>query len=258
MSRSKDFATATTVHSGLGISIPKPSYPQLRPPIPFNASTPRPALVQPPKRAASSTSSSLYTSTIPLRSIQGMNGLLEAENGGSMLLLDPTAKSGSGFKVGGVIVPGFVTPKQSKSSSNFKTFPSNVSLDRHPTLLTRDASPQRNAAELKTILGSAASGKLHANATVAPPSGSARIKKRVLPVPTAPAPVALEQAKSRARVELDILLESIVYVEGGYISGLLVIRIRKARKGEGEIWLADGKVRIVGLEGTCCLSCFNL
>lgn len=227
--------------TGLGISLSRPNVAQYRAPNPFNSATPKPVLVRPANHAHKPSTSS---SAVTMRSTMGMNGLLEAERGSAMVELNP-AQGGSGFKVGRPIDPTFVTP----SMQNMAKIPSSISLDRQPTLLTRDASPQRNAAELKSILGNSAAGRLQANATVAPSTGATRIRKRAQSAPSAPNVVTLEQAKPKARVEIDIILESDASVEGGYMTGHLLVTVQKTRKDEGQMWLGGGKVRVVGFEG---------
>ncbi|KAK0562690.1 hypothetical protein OC844_002583 [Tilletia horrida] len=59
----------------------------------------------------------------------------------------------------------------------------------------------------------------------------------------------LEQAKSgRARVEVDLVLETDLVVEGGSLRGRLQIKVRKPNEGEGTVMLAQPKIRIVGFE----------
>jgi hypothetical protein len=63
--------------------------------------------------------------------------------------------------------------------------------------------------------------------------------------------VKLEAKKGRkARVEVDVILESDVMVEGGELRGRLEVRIRKSRRGES-LWIGAGKVRVCGYEGEC-------
>ena len=240
-------STINTVH-GLGISLARPSAPPLRPPNPFNLQTPRPALARPPATDPSE------PKMISLRSTTGMKGLLAAESGAGMVQLDYFAR-GSGFKAGGAIAPGSITPAQKtrKSIQHLAASPpSSTSIERQPTLFTRDASPQRNAAELKSVLGATSSGKLQTNATVIPPTGGARIRKRAQSEPNpAAAAVSLEQAKSKARVELDVILESETCVEGGYMKGYIQVKIRHGGKSDGPVYLGGGKIRVVGFEGSC-------
>jgi hypothetical protein len=251
-------STLNTIH-GLGISLARPTLRRFVLPTPSTYKLPvllSPVLPQPipaePKM-------------ISLRSTTGMKGLLAAESGAGMVQLDYSAR-GSGFKAGGPIAPGSVTPAPKTRKSNqhlAASLPSSTSIERQPTLFTRDASPQRNAAELKSVLGAPSSGRLQTNATVIPPTGAARIRKRAQSEPNAAAAaVALEQAKPKARVELDVILESETCVEGGYMKGYLQVKIRKGGKNDGPVYLGGGKIRVVGFEGSCpwtvtdlCLYC---
>ena len=241
-------STLDTMH-GLGISLARPNAQPLRPPNPFNVQTPRPALARPPVPDPVDPKMN-----VSLRSTTGMKGLLAAESGAGMVELDYSAR-GSGFKDGGPIAPGSITPTQKtrRSSQHLAvSLPSPTSLERQPTLFTRDASPQRNAAELKSVLGASSSGKLQTNATVIPHTGAARIRKRAQSEPNAAAAaVTLEQAKPKARVELDVILESETCVEGGYMKGYLQVKIGKGGKDDGPVYLGGGKLRVVGFEGSC-------
>ena len=61
--------------------------------------------------------------------------------------------------------------------------------------------------------------------------------------------VKLEAKRGRrARVEVDVVLESETFVEGGEVRGRLEVRIRRGRKGE-TLWIGGGKVRVCGYEG---------
>lgn len=66
-----------------------------------------------------------------------------------------------------------------------------------------------------------------------------------------PIPVVLEQAKntSKARVEMDLVLESSLVVEGGTVKGTIEIRLKKLRETEGAVWVGNPKIRVVGFEG---------
>ncbi|KAJ7597496.1 hypothetical protein C8J56DRAFT_772996, partial [Mycena floridula] len=121
------------------------------------------------------------------------------------------------------------------TSSSSRT-PVNPTLSRHGTLLTVGASPARNVAELKSILGNANS-RLKAGAAILLPPGQ-----------LSSAETSLEQAKPRARVEVDISLQSNSCVQGGYLGGHVKIRVRKRSKKEAAVKLAGGKVRVIGFE----------
>ena len=192
-----------------------------------------------------------------LRSSTGMQGLLLAETGGGLVELDLLG-SGSGFKQGTAIVPGLVTPggtsgvvypplapRANLHSKRGSKVENTQCLSRHATLLSRDVTPARNAAELKSLLGNSRS-KIKSGAKLLPPSNLSQLSS-----PTDPNSVAvtLEQGKSRARVEVDILLDSELCVEGGYLTGRLHVRVRRVREKEAVVLMAGGKIRIVGFEG---------
>ncbi|KAJ3564574.1 hypothetical protein NP233_g8203 [Leucocoprinus birnbaumii] len=111
-------------------------------------------------------------------------------------------------------------------------------LARHGTLLTSNATPARAAAELKSILGNHNARLKSEAALIRMDSGSAAFNRHV----------TLEQAKRRARVEVDILPQTNVCVQGGYLRGHVKIFIRKATRKEAPIFIAGGKIRVVGFE----------
>ncbi|KAF7784101.1 hypothetical protein Agabi119p4_266 [Agaricus bisporus var. burnettii] len=114
----------------------------------------------------------------------------------------------------------------------------NAGLSRHGTLLTANATPSRAAAELKSILGNK-KARLKPKATLLRvDSGSAAFDHHV----------TLEQAKSRARIEVDIYLQSNVYVQGGYLQGHVIINVRPATSKEPPIFIVGGKIRVIGFE----------
>ncbi len=70
--------------------------------------------------------------------------------------------------------------------------------------------------------------------------------------------VKLEAGKgSKAKVEVDVVLENEEVVEGGEIRGRLEVRVRKAKKGE-KVWIGNGKIRVVGYEGEFSGESFGL
>ncbi|KXN88790.1 hypothetical protein AN958_06659 [Leucoagaricus sp. SymC.cos] len=111
-------------------------------------------------------------------------------------------------------------------------------LTRHGTLLTANATPARAAAELKSILGNHNARLKSKAALVRVDSGSAAFNRHV----------TLEQAKSRARVEVDILPQSPICVQGGHLRGHIKVSIRKATAKETPIFIAGGKIRVIGFE----------
>ncbi|KAL9932699.1 hypothetical protein V8E36_008398 [Tilletia maclaganii] len=91
-------------------------------------------------------------------------------------------------------------------------------------------------------ISSGAVSSLAGNNSMAPPTvgGGNALANRV---------AVLEQAKSgRARVEVDLVLETDLAVEGGSLRGRVQIKVRKPQDGEGAVMLAQPKIRIVGFE----------
>ncbi|KAJ7786486.1 hypothetical protein B0H16DRAFT_1708647 [Mycena metata] len=109
-----------------------------------------------------------------------------------------------------------------------------ASLSRHGTLLSSGATTLKRASELKLLLG-------NANSRLRP---GALVSQR----PDGQEATSFEQAKPRARVEIDIVLHSNVCVEGGIIKGFIKLRIRPRIKKETAVSISDGKVRIIGFE----------
>jgi hypothetical protein len=116
-------------------------------------------------------------------------------------------------------------------------------LPRDVTLLSFGGSNTQSAAELKSLLGNSNS-RLKYGAAILPDHARYSCDKKVQKVHE----VAFEQAKTRARVEVDIVLESNVCVQGGYLRGHVKVRVRKRSKKEGPILLSEGKIRVVGYE----------
>ncbi|KAJ7492464.1 hypothetical protein FB451DRAFT_1022543 [Mycena latifolia] len=108
-------------------------------------------------------------------------------------------------------------------------------LSRHGTLLSSGATTVRRAAELKALLG-------NANSRLRPGALISQHSRRE--------PTSFEQAKPRARVEIDIVLHSNVCVEGGVIKGFIKLRIRPRLAKESPVSISDGKLRIIGFEST--------
>jgi hypothetical protein len=105
------------------------------------------------------------------------------------------------------------------------------------------ASNKRSSAELNIILGSS---NLRASASRLLPQGELPIEEKLAKMDQ----VRIEAKKgSKARVEVDVVLERDVVVEGGEVRGRLDVRVRREKKGEGKVWIGGGKMRIVGFEG---------
>ncbi|GAA5862218.1 hypothetical protein JCM8547_007774 [Rhodosporidiobolus lusitaniae] len=137
-------------------------------------------------------------------------------------------------------------------------------LVRQNTLLTAGASTVRRRMELNRLLAPTGKGTSHVLPSITdsptPSSTSSAVTastrnraasraSTTLPA-TIPSPVCLEQAKStsRARVELDLVLETPLVVEGGLLKGKLELRVRKPKDKEGEVWISKPKVRVIGFE----------
>ncbi|KAG9011312.1 hypothetical protein FRB93_003114 [Tulasnella sp. JGI-2019a] len=210
-----------------------------------------------------SKTSSNVSNAFSMRSHHGMQGLLDAELGGSMVQLDLyPVERGSGFKAGQQIGPHTVTPVMLPSAARMaprqrSATISGATLSRNNTLFSQDASPSRNAAALKTLLGTSGR-KASANAVVPPTlptpasgseSSSSLGHRKSASTNDLQGALSLEKAKSKARVEVDIELETDTVVEGGYLRGKMQVVIRKPTKRESPIWIGGGKMRIVGFEG---------
>lgn len=184
-----------------------------------------------------------------------------AENGDAMVQFDmggDSGRTGSRFLEGNrfVLDPmtpgGGAIPRSRQGSIDVRPGPrslppevsAEVSFSSHDTLLNIGRSHSRNAAELKALLGNS-NARLKPNAVIVPP----RTEKHVGDTePATRQTVTLEQAKPRARVEIDIVLESNILVQGGYMRGYIKVRVRKQAKKEAPIFLTEGKLRIVGFE----------
>ena len=90
--------------------------------------------------------------------------------------------------------------------------------------------------ELQRLLGNSRA-KLKLGRTLLPPPGGNSFEH-----------VQMEQAKSRARVDIDVVLESNVLVQGGIARGHAVLHVRRQRKKEGPVLIFGGKIRIIGFE----------
>jgi hypothetical protein len=178
---------------------------------------------------------------VTMRSQVGMMGMEEAEYGANFLQLTPAA---SRLRPGAVIIPA---PSTSLAQERLHLIPSTSnSLGRQPTLFTKNASPQRKVAELSNVLGNKNSGRLNSKAKLI--SSHIEDSKKSRSNPASPV-ILLEQAKSRSRVELDLLLDCGSCVEGGYVKGNVLVNVAIPQRKEGPIYLGEGKVRVVGFEG---------
>ncbi|KAG1754874.1 uncharacterized protein EDB91DRAFT_1276347 [Suillus paluster] len=195
--------------------------------------------------------------TVPiLRSMSAMRGLLLAEVGDSMVEFDVYGKPGeSGYRVGQRIAPGCLVPE---GSSKFAPSPRKVlsapdivvggtgNLPNSATFFDVNATPAKSSPEIKALLGNSNS-KLKPRAIV-PPRPGLRNADSSGDLGTDFKPIALEKAKWRTRVEVDIILENQACVQGGYLKGTVKIHIKKGSKKDAPLLLSQGKVRVVGFE----------
>jgi len=137
----------------------------------------------------------------------------------------------------------------------------NVSqLDRQNTLISTSSNPARRSKELNRLLANSGGRKLTSSASssagesIASAStdslASTRSLSRSNAVGQGSAPPAvLEQGRSgKSRVDVDLVLESDLVVEGGILSGRLEIKVRKSSDKDGPLMLTQPKVRVVGFE----------
>ncbi|KAJ9480194.1 Arrestin_C domain-containing protein [Pseudozyma hubeiensis] len=162
------------------------------------------------------------------------------------LSASPTKLSGTDAAKNGGKVKN--RPRRSLSDTNLNK----ALLERNGTLLSSNANPLRRSKELDRLLGN--SDRKLPSSAAKPMTNDAQIKaglKRSNAVATsvAPPPAALEQGKAnKARVEVDLVLESDLVVEGGTLQGRMQIRVRKGSDKEGRVFLAQPKIRVVGFE----------
>lgn len=195
--------------------------------------------------------------TVPaLRSMSAMRGLLLAEVGDSMVEFDVYGKPGeSGYRVGqriatgSLVPPGssrFVPPPRKVLSVPGSVVGSMASLATSATLFDVDVAPAQSGPEIKALLGNSNS-RLKPNAAV-PLRPALRNADSSGDLGTDFKPIALEKAKWRSRVEVDIVLENHTCVQGSYLKGSVEIHIKKGSKKDAPLLLSQGKVRIVGFE----------
>jgi hypothetical protein len=112
--------------------------------------------------------------------------------------------------------------------------PSSAGLHRNTTLLA--ISNNASKAELGRVLSPA-----HAKPLVQP--------HRQTSSPSQASAADLEQSKSKARVELDVVLDSTILVEGCLLKGRMSVKSKVQNDVRNDICLGVAKVRIVGFEG---------
>ena len=176
-----------------------------------------------------------------------MEGLERAELGDGMVEFDVggTMKQGSRFTMESLTPREGTMPRRrfTTGPGNYKDDGPRTTLPRDATILNFGQSHARNAAELKSLLGNA-NARLKPGAAVPPTVAQKALDKKTRKEQT----VALEQARGRARVEVDIVLQSNVCVQGGTVQGHVKVHVRRGRKKDPPVRLAEGKVRIVGFE----------
>ncbi|KAG8219517.1 hypothetical protein J3R82DRAFT_467 [Butyriboletus roseoflavus] len=141
-----------------------------------------------------------------------------------------------------------------KPQDEINLTPHGVGLSTSDTLLQITASPHKSTSELRILLGNSAF-RLKRNASVIPPTYFHRAMSTgalstVENEDLYPDALALEKAKPRARVEVDIVLESETCVQGSALKGHITIHVRKNanKKQNTPILLSKAKVRVVGYE----------
>ncbi|KAJ8523311.1 hypothetical protein ONZ45_g187 [Pleurotus djamor] len=173
----------------------------------------------------------------------GHRSLGQAELGDTLIQFGVDATGHATFRGGQRVALGLLTPCGSSDTISVDSNPSqgicDPGLTRHGTILSASAPAGRNAAELKCLLGNS-SAKLRAGTLLLPQPGQSQVTGHDL--------TALEQAKPRARVEVDVITESDTYVEGGTITGRAIIKIRNRRQKESAIMIGGGKLRVIGFE----------
>ncbi|KIJ22081.1 hypothetical protein PAXINDRAFT_174031, partial [Paxillus involutus ATCC 200175] len=127
-----------------------------------------------------------------------------------------------------------------------------VGLSASDTLLQICAPPLKSTSELRILLGNSASrlkpnSSVHTTTQKIASTGDLSLANNDESIPN---PLALEKAKSRTRVEVDIVLESETCVQGGWLKGHVKIHVRKNpnKKQNTPILLSKAKVRVVGYE----------
>jgi hypothetical protein len=200
--------------------------------------------VTPVKRPT--TDSRISTSYVP--TLRSMKGLLLADMDDSVVQMDVSAADSSLPDGQRITFEPVVTSNRSGliQPAALHGHPGNeLVLNRDDTLLNLDASPARNAAELKSLLGNNYS-RLRPGAAVLPPLSL--LSNKSTNISGEYMTVALEQAKPRARVEVDIILDGDICVQGSHLKGRVRVHVRKGSKTQPPVWLAKGRVRIIGYE----------
>ena len=205
------------------------------------SSSSKPSIMPPIRRHTIDLETSIPGHVPTQRSLAAMRGLLRAEVGDSMVQMDVY---GTGFEDGQRIAPPPVTNPR---CSQDRDVASDIGLiHRDDTLLGLDAHPARTAAELKSLLGDNSSRLKPGAAVVPPPSPSMNTHGNS--ISQHGKVLALEQAKSRVRVQVDIILETDTCVQGSILSGKVQVHVRETFRTEPPVWLGKARVRIIGFE----------
>ncbi|PWN53971.1 hypothetical protein IE53DRAFT_71553 [Violaceomyces palustris] len=152
--------------------------------------------------------------------------------------------------------------RQERNSLGRSLSEANVSnasmLERQGTLLSTTGNPARKSRELNRLLGNsgrklpasaAATESIAAMSTDSLASTKSGLSRSNAIGSAVAPPAILEQGKAgKARVEVDLVLESDLVVEGGMLKGRMQIKVRKGNEKEGAVMLAQPKVRVVGFE----------
>lgn len=127
-------------------------------------------------------------------------------------------------------------------------------LDRHGTLISSASNPARRSKDLNRLLGNN-SGKLSSSASseagssISSASAMSKSSSGSNATATIMPQAILEQGKSgKSRVDVDLILESELVVEGGMLTGRLEVKVRKNSTKDGHLMLSQPKVRVVGFE----------
>lgn len=219
--------------------------------------------------SASSSQIHKSKSQVSMRSEKGFRGLSGAEKGEAMVSVD---QLNSAFSTGNTILPNNTRladdesillsarvgdqdnqsahRRQASAPAATEGMPRSTSatnLDRHGTLLSSATNPSRRSKDLSRLLGNN-SGKLSSSHDSGSETSSVISSKRSSTTPFGP-PAVLEQGKSgKSRVDVDLVLESDLVVEGGLLKGRLEVKARKHSNKHGHLMLTQPKVRVVGFE----------
>ncbi len=200
------------------------------------------------QRRDRSNSTAASTDLGPLDSVSNVGSSTSAPHGASkaapsMLRTTTTSTDGDRPRLRMVRSMTDVTTLSSASSL----------LDRQATLLSATSNPNRRSRELGRLLGTSSAREKKSDIS-ADDAADAQIISSAASVFSSASLAAqqgvLEHGRSgKARVELDLNLESDLVVEGGSLRGVVMVKIPKGSDKEGPVRLMHPKVRVVGFEG---------